>query len=147
MELKQADFKTLKAFNKARDRQVKLNEKRIAERDESKRLDLATPNEDDIKKIKKALRQVWSWSHSRRLVTKRCDLGEGYSRCEKCKKKCPKIFIDHIEPVGTFDKNYIDRLFVPSKRMQGLCVNCHKSKTKTDLANIKRSKTDVGDFF
>lgn len=106
-------------------------------------------NENDIKKIKKALRQVWSWSHSRRLVAKRCDLGGGYSRCEHCKKKCPKIFIDHIKAVGTYDKNYIDRLFVSSDKMQGLCNDCHKVKTKVDLKEIstakKKSKRD--DFY
>lgn len=97
-------------------------------------------NEDDIKKIKVVLRKVWSWSHSRKLVAKRCDIGGGYSKCEGCKKKCPKIFVDHIMPLGTFDLGYIYRLFVSSKEMQGLCAPCHKAKTKLDMVAIKRNK-------
>jgi len=97
-------------------------------------------NEDDRKKIDKALRKVWSWSHSRRLVVKRCDIGNGYSRCEGCLKKCPKVFIDHIRAVGTFDEKFISRLFVPSNWLQGLCHPCHKIKTKLDLQLIKRKR-------
>lgn len=105
-------------------------------------------NADDVKKIQKALRQVWSWSHSRRLVLKRCDLGGGYSRCEKCRKKVPKVHVDHIVAVGTFDGEYIARLFVPSTSMQGLCAICHKIKTKADLKTIKAKRSNViEDFF
>lgn len=106
-------------------------------------------NPDDVKKIIKALRQVWSWSHSRRLVIKRCDLGEGYSRCESCRKKVPKVHVDHVTAVGTFDDGYIRRLFVSSNLMQGLCVLCHKIKTKKDLAAIKAKKvvSEQEDFF
>lgn len=99
-------------------------------------------NQKDIAQIKKALRQVWSWSYSRRLVVKRCELGGGYSRCEVCKKRCPKIHVDHIEAVGVFNRDYIKRLFVPSHKLQGLCQNCHKVKTKADLKRIKASKDD-----
>lgn len=110
-------------------------------------------NSDDAKKIQKALRQVWSWSYSRRLVLKRCDLGGGYARCEGCRKKVPKVHVDHIRAVGTFDgEGYIGRLFVSSSKMQGLCATCHKVKTRADLKAIKEAKrikvaTDVGDFF
>ena len=99
-------------------------------------------NDDDVKKIKKVLRQVWSWSFSWRLVKKRCDIGGGYSRCEACRKRVPKVYVDHIKAVGTFDDNFIKRLFVPSNQLQGLCNSCHKVKTKADLKAIKDAKTD-----
>lgn len=103
-------------------------------------------NDDDIKKIKRVLRQAWSWSYSRRLVIKRCDIGGGYSRCEGCKKKVPKIFVDHIEAIGTFDpKTYILRSFVPSRFMQGLCQPCHKVKTKADMKAMKEVSSQ--DFY
>lgn len=105
---------------------------------------------DEIARIKTALRQVWSWSYSRRLVVARCLAKNGFSFCELCKKKCPKVFIDHITPIGTFDGEYIQRLFVPSDQLQGLCKECHKVKTKADLHNIKSKRdknADVGDFF
>jgi hypothetical protein len=104
-------------------------------------------NAADIKKVQKALRQVWAWSYSRRLVIKRTDLGGGYSRCEACKKKGPKIYVDHINAVGTFDDFYIKRLFVPSSQLQGLCANCHKVKTKADLACIKKARRSSNDFY
>lgn len=100
-------------------------------------------NDQDKKKIKSALRKVWSWSFARKLVVKRCDLGGGYSRCEKCRKKVPRIHVDHIEAVGPFSLDIISRMFVPSSKMQGLCDVCHKAKTKTDLVAIK----DALDFF
>ena len=103
------------------------------------------PNE--IRKLKIVIRQVWAWSHARMLVIKRCSLPGGYYRCEnqKCKKrKHPKIYVDHIEPIGTFHpETYILRSFVPSDRLQGLCHDCHKIKTKADNALIK----DALDFY
>ncbi len=106
-------------------------------------------NDDDIKKLKKAIRQVWSWSYSRRLVVKRTDIGGGYSRCEKCKQKCPKIYVDHKTAIGTFDaKTYILRNFLPSRLLQGLCHECHKTKTKADnkVTASKKDKKDA-DFY
>ena len=102
-------------------------------------------NDQDIKRIIPALRKVWSWSFSRRLVVKRCLLKNGFSKCEHCLKKCPKIFVDHIEAVGSFGVGYIERLFVPSSQLQGLCKNCHKEKTKIDLKRIKEAQEK--DFF
>lgn len=92
---------------------------------------------EDIKKIMVALRKVWSWSFSRRLVVQRCIGRGGFSYCEKCKKRSPKIFVDHTKPVGAFDNEYAHRLFVPSTKMKGLCKECHKEKTKRDLVDIR----------
>jgi hypothetical protein len=104
-------------------------------------------NKRDIKHLIRVMRQVWSWSYSRRLVVKRTDIGGGYARCEKCKKKVPKVHVDHIQPVGTFNRSYISRLFVHSKKLQGLCQNCHKVKTKADLKAIKSKKEKIADFY
>lgn len=120
-------------------------EREKKENKKPKKLDGLGP--DDIDKIKKALRQVWSWSYSRRLVIKRCDLGDHYSRCEKCRKKVPKIHVDHIKPVGTFDERYVQRLFVPSSEMQGLCTLCHKVKTKADVATIRSKRAEDEEMF
>lgn len=89
---------------------------------------------DDIKKIRNAIRQVWHWSYAKRLCTKRCTGKDGYPRCELCKKKCPKIYIDHIERVGDVDAGFIARLFVPSRGLQGLCKKCHDAKTAQERA-------------
>lgn len=84
----------------------------------------------DIARIRTALRQVWSWSYPRRLVVKRCLISDGFSKCEKCKQTCPKIYVDHIQNVGEVDAGYIERMWVPSTKLQGLCKRCHDAKTK-----------------
>ncbi len=87
---------------------------------------------DEIKKIRTAIRRVWAWSYARRLVVKRCldPKDKEYSRCEKCKKRCPKIYVDHIVACGDVDEGYLTRTFVPSKLLQGMCKKCHDAKTK-----------------
>ena len=93
---------------------------------------------DDIKKIRSALRQVWSWSHARRLVVKRCLQPDGYSICEKCKQQCPKIHVDHIQVLGEVTGlKYIERMWTPSKNLQGLCKKCHDAKTKQERHDAK----------
>lgn len=101
---------------------------------------------DDIKKIRSAIRQVWHWSHAKKLVVKRCTKADGFPYCETCKKRCPKIFVDHIKQVGDVDGGFIYRLFVPSKQMQGLCKKCHNLKTK-DERKQNPPKRRVKDFF
>ena len=99
---------------------------------------------DDKRKIRAALRKVWSWSYPRRLVEKRCLIDGGFSRCEKCKKKCPKVYVDHIQNVGEVDAGFISRLFVASHKMQGLCKKCHDAKTKLERSV---SKLVIKDFY
>lgn len=84
---------------------------------------------DDIKKIRSALRRVWGFSYPRRLVKERCIGPDGFPRCEKCKQKVPTIHVDHIKNVGDVDEGFIKRLFVPSKKLQALCKQCHNKKT------------------
>lgn len=93
---------------------------------------------DDLKRINKAVRQVWSWSHPWKLTKKRAVHADGFPRCES--KTCPhagaavpKIFIDHIDPVGKIGgPDYIARVFTPSKGLQALCKKCHDAKTRTE---------------
>lgn len=88
----------------------------------------------EIKKIRSALRLVWHRSHSRRLVVLRCTGEDGFTYCEKCKKRTPQLKIDHIKNVGEVDEGFLKRLFIPSKHLQGLCHPCHKIKTKAERA-------------
>lgn len=104
-------------------------------------------NDKDKKNVRRVLRQAWSWSYSRRLVVNRCDIGEGYSRCELCKLKVPKITVDHIKPIGVVDAGFLMRLFVGSDKMRGLCTACHKIKTKLDIKAIKAAKSAIDDFY
>lgn len=92
----------------------------------------------EIAQIRTALRKVWSWSRARRLALARAMGKDGYSRCERCKKKVPKVYVDHIEACGSvLDGGYIDRLFVPSKGLQCLCRLCHNAKTKQERLEAK----------
>lgn len=91
----------------------------------------------DIAKIRSALRRVWMWySHSRQLVIKRCRISWGKYLCEKCTNIVNKIHVDHIVPVGKVDEGYIQRLYVSSKGLQGLCEECHKAKTKEERKSL-----------
>lgn len=112
---------------------AKMTEKR------SKRTQTVTPVVDgfgpkDAKRVRTACRRAWSWSYARRLVIERTTGKDGFSYCEQCKKKCPKIFVDHIDRVGEVDSGFLERLFVPSTKMQGLCKKCHNEKTKEEKA-------------
>lgn len=103
----------------------------------------------ELAMIHKAVRQVWSWSKAWRLTKARCTDAEGFVFCEnkKCESKgkpVPKVFIDHIDPVGEVGgPNYIQRMFIPSKRLQGLCKKCHDPKTRQERAAKKNRKAPV----
>lgn len=103
------------------------------------------------RKIRNALRDVWRYTLAHKLVKKRCTGGDGFMYCQQCNKRTPKLFVDHIKPIGEVDRGFIERLFVPSFEMQGLCDECHQPKTnkenKTRRARKKAIKSDVGDFF
>ncbi len=96
------------------------------------------PNE--LKRIHGAVRKVWQWSRAWHLAKKRAMGEDGYPRCES--KDCPsrggmvpKHFIDHIDPVGEVGgPKYIQRMFVPSSKLQALCKKCHDAKTKAERA-------------
>jgi hypothetical protein len=86
----------------------------------------------DVEKIRKAIRQVWSWSYPRKLCIARCTGEDGFPQCEQCKERCPKIFVDHITRVGCVDAGFIERMFTPSMNLQGLCKRCHDAKTRLE---------------
>lgn len=90
--------------------------------------------EQDVKRIRTALRRVWGWNYSRKICVERAIGKDGFPRCEQCRKKVPKVFPDHIEKVGDVDAGFIFRLFVPSNRLQALCKKCHDAKTRHERA-------------
>lgn len=100
----------------------------------------------DIKKIRAAIRQVWHRSFVRGLCVKRCTGKDGFSYCESCKKRAPKVFIDHIIKVGDVDSGFIKRLFVSSKGLRGLCKKCHDLKTKAERKADKKIKDAAKGF-
>ncbi len=83
----------------------------------------------DIERIRIAIRKVWSWSYPRKLCIKRATNEDGFGVCEVCKKIVPKVYVDHIIPVGQVDAGFIDRLFCPSSGLQSCCAKCHRLKT------------------
>lgn len=96
---------------------------------------------DDIRKIRVAIRQVWSWSYPRRLCIARAVVDEdGNSRCELCKKVVPKVHPDHIEAAGDVDAGFISRLFCSSNKLQALCKKCHQAKTNQERREAKAKK-------
>lgn len=99
----------------------------------------------DVEKIRRAIRQVWSWSYPRRLCVQRATTEDGFPKCEKCKKKVPKIYPDHIRPVGDVDSGFIERLFCSSKKLQALCKKCHDQKTREERKALRLKNVD--DFY
>lgn len=84
----------------------------------------------EIAKIRQANRQLWQRSSlARKLVVKRCLLPDGFSKCEQCSEVCAKIAVDHTNKVGAVDGGYLERLWVSSNEMTGLCKKCHDEKT------------------
>lgn len=94
----------------------------------------------DISKIRSAIRQVWHRSHVRKLCVKRATGKGGFFYCEKCRKRVPKICIDHVVAVGEVDGGFIKRLFCSSKGLMALCKSCHDAKTREERkeAALKR---------
>lgn len=83
--------------------------------------------------VHKAVRQVWSWSRAWRLTKARALGEDGFARCELCKKKVPKVFIDHKVAVGEVGgPGYIELMFCPSSQLQAICKKCHDKKTRVD---------------
>lgn len=100
----------------------------------------------EIKKIRQAVRLVWHRSYARRLVVNRCTGKDGFSKCEQCGKKTPKLKIDHITAVGDVDDGFLARLFCPSSFLQGLCHICHNAKTKLERKALREKQELVKRF-
>lgn len=102
----------------------------MAKKKQSEKVDGLGPK--DIARLRSACRKVWYWSYPRKLVVERCIGKDGFSRCEKCNKRTPKIHVDHIVPVGALEGGFFTRLFCPSTELQGLCKSCHQKKTNEE---------------
>lgn len=106
-------------------------------------------NPSDLRKIHKAVRQVWQWSKPWRLAKARAVGKDGFPRCESltCEKRgkpVPKVFVDHVEPVGKIGgPDYIARMFIPSARLQCLCKKCHDAKTKEERKTIEAQEAEL----
>lgn len=87
---------------------------------------------DDIRKLRTAIRQVWSWSYPRRLCVARATQPDGFAVCEQCHQIVPKVYPDHINAVGKFGPGFIEKMFCPSTDLQALCKKCHAKKTRED---------------
>lgn len=92
---------------------------------------------EDKKKLRTAIRQVWSWSYPRRLCIKRALNEQGFAVCELCKQTVPKVYPDHIKAVGEFSEGFVERMFCPSTELQALCSKCHGKKTRADKKAMK----------
>ena len=102
--------------------------------------------EKRLKKIILAgLGKAWMFWPVRAEVKRRCKDPNrpGWSICELCHKSVEKLDTDHIEPCvsplmgfGTWDE-YITRRFVfDASKLQGICRECHREKSKQE--NIER---------
>lgn len=84
-------------------------------------------------RVASVVRQVWYQCRARKLAIKRATGKDGFTYCEKCKKRTPKICVDHIDPAGSVDGPYwILRMFVPHGELQCWCPKCHAAKTKAE---------------
>jgi hypothetical protein len=101
----------------------------------------------DIKRLVTAIRRVWSWNYARRICLERAIGKDGFPVCEKCFKKVPKVYPDHIKPIGEFSLQYIARCFVPSNRLQALCGKCHRVKTNRERTKLRNNKKITGAGF
>lgn len=97
----------------------------------------------EIKQIRAAIRLVWQRSLARKLVVLRCTDKDGFMFCEKCGKRVPKIFVNHIDTVGDVDEGFIERMFCPSMFLEGLCKPCHDPITKLERKAAKARKLSV----
>lgn len=94
----------------------------------------------DKARLRTAIRQVWTWSHARRLCVKRATNHEtGFATCEECFAIVAKVYVDHKNPVGEFDKYFVERMFVPSSELAALCKKCHGKKTYAENKKRKES--------
>lgn len=94
----------------------------------------------EVKRIRSAVRQVWHRCYARKLCVDRCTRADGFTYCEDCGNITPKLKVDHIQNVGDVDAGFIQRMFVPSSKLRGLCPKCHNEKTKAERARDKKKK-------
>lgn len=148
-EISARDLKKMQTkIRKAEENKLKLAERKAKAAAKRKVDGLSS---SDIEKISKAIRQIWSWSTPRRLCIARATGKDGFPICEKCTTKVPKVYPDHIIPVGSMvsghDVQYIERMFTPSKNLQALCRKCHAKKTRLDNEQLARDRDAEKGFY
>ena len=98
----------------------------------------------DAQRLVTAIRKVWSWNYARKVCIARATDKNGFGKCEGCKSKVPKLYADHVDPVGAFDpRTFIERMFISSNAMQALCKRCHDRKTRAEA----KARAAGADFF
>jgi Zn finger protein HypA/HybF involved in hydrogenase expression len=90
-------------------------------------------------KLKTAIRKVWAFSPVRREALKRVKQVTHEWRCEHCERFTERPYVDHIKAVGLArDWNeFIKMMF--TEELQVLCRDCHSTKTKQDLKEMKNA--------
>jgi 5-methylcytosine-specific restriction endonuclease McrA len=86
------------------------------------------------------LGKAWMFWPPRNEVKRRCKhpTKAGWFICEMCKGEREKLDVDHIVPCikpsegFTSWDAYIEARFVTADKLQGLCKDCHKKKTKDE---------------
>lgn len=96
-------------------------------------------------RVMSAMRKIWQWSPMRRDAIKRAKVDKDTYRCERCKRLCVKINVDHDPPVillTGFDSwdGVFNRMFVPADKLKILCVPCHDSITTHQREIRKKNK-------
>lgn len=72
-----------------------------------------------------------------------------YYQCAKCKdwlRGSDQVEVDHIEEIGSFNKDfdeYIRKMYCDLKNLQVLCVPCHKRKTASFAKQNWKRKSKV----
>lgn len=103
--------------------------------------------------LKAAIRRIWRWSKARREALEEAKDSKGRFKCAECKKLFGRkeIIVDHVSPVVSVEDGfvnwqiYIDRMFVPSSKLQVLCKKlCHKLKTNLENKERRRVKKSKG---
>lgn len=111
--------------------------------------------------LKGSMRRVFSRSELRRQVISRSQVEytdpkrprvRKWSRCENCKDFVAtyQMEVDHITPVIPLDKTLeeltwdevIDRLWCNIENLQGLCLTCHKEKSKVERVMRKKNRKE-----
>lgn len=101
----------------------------------------------ELDDLRKDIRQRWGWSSiARKNCIKRATDKDGFGHCEKCKRKVPKVFVDHIKVMGdVLAPDYIKRMWCHSKKLQALCAKCHNKKTTKEREQLKKLREAEND--
>lgn len=98
--------------------------------------------------VKKHLRRASLYWPERAQALRNAKVAPGRWKCQGCEKVCSKgeYQLDHKVPVIPLDgkimrendytrldmNKYVDRLFIPAKEWDVLCLVCHASKTEVE---------------